>query len=373
MNLQRRTHPGAGLTTAVVLLCGIVSGAAMAAGNRQAPKAQGIPLVGTVPTPSTPAIPTIPGVATPTTRGPGAVTRVATPSSVKVLQRETAVPATPPAVLDDALVLRPETPYERTKAEPTQPKGLTSTEVVPAAASEPSLATGKPFAGLNLSGLGLFLMALLGGAGFLAYRKKKDDVQMAGDLTLEVASTIRIGAKWQVSLVRVPGRILVVGATERGLELLTELYPEGDDEVMDDLLSVASAAPSPQGHTPQQVLSKPSRLPEDHPADVFDPLADISPKYGNDTHTAGTYARQPRRTATTPPATQQAAAPAPPTHAGPDTMQGHDDAFLDAVLDRLSKARPAVVRHTTQPAPRVDERAALRAQVKQYRRGPTRL
>ncbi|MGB0588293.1 MAG: flagellar biosynthetic protein FliO [Myxococcota bacterium] len=370
MNLQRRTHPGAGLTTAVVLLCGIVSGAAMAAGNRQAPAAQGTPHVGTVPTPSTPHIPGIPGVSAPMTTGQGAVTRVATPPSVQMLQRQATVPAKPaaqPAPSDDALVLRPETSYERKTAEPRQAAAVPAAAEAAAGDAEPSLATGKPFAGLNLSGLGLFMMALLGGAGFLAYRKKQDDIQQAGDLTLEVASTIRIGAKWQVSLVRVPGRILVVGATERGLELLTELYPEGDDEVMDDLLATASAAPAPQVQPSQPVLSKPSRLPEGQSVDAFDPLADISPRYGNETRSAGTYARQPRRPATTPAPTTATPEPTP------TTAQGHDDAFLDAVLDRLSKARPAVVRHTTKPAPRVDERTALRAQVKQYRRGPTRL
>ena len=375
MNLQRPTHPGAGLTTAVVLLCGIVSGAAMAAGNRQAPKAQGSVQVGQVPTPATPTIPGIPGVSAPMTHGPGTATRVAAPASVEMLKRKATVPAAPtqPAPVDDALVLRPETPYER-KAPETPAAATQALNEVPAVTStEPSLASGKPFAGLNLGGLGLFMFALLGGAGFLAYRKKQEDIQQDGDLTLEVASTIRIGAKWQVSLVRVPGRILVVGATERGLELLTELYPEGDEEVMDDLLMTANAAPTIPVQTPQPVLSKPSRLPEDPSADAFDPLADISPRYGNETRSAGTYSRQPRRASTTSPATAQAAAPMTTAQKTAGAGQGHDDAFLDAVLDRLSKARPAVVRHTTKPAPRVDERAALRAQVKQYRRGPTRL
>jgi flagellar biogenesis protein FliO len=373
MNLQRRTHPGAGLTTAVVLLCGIVSGAAMAAGNQRAPAVQGTPQVGVVPTPSIPGIPSVPGIQQPTTQGPGSVTRVATPTSVQMLQRQAAVPVKSveqPATLDDALVLRPETPYERKTARSEVP--AVPLEAAQGSEDDPSLGTGNPLAGLNLGGLGLFMFALLGGAGFLAYRKRQDEVQQAGDLILEVASTIRIGAKWQISLVRVPGRILVVGATERGLELLTELYPEGDEEVMDDLLSTVSGAPNAQLLAPQPTLSRPAGSPEPAPADAFDPLADISPRYDHNAGAPATYARQTRRPAAAPTATQQVQASGPP-QADPSALHGHDDAFLDAVLDRLSKARPAVIRHTTKPAPRVDERAALRAQVKQYRRGPTRL
>ena len=362
MNLQRPSHPGAGLTTAVVLLCGIISGAAMAAGNRQAAPQNAVAHVEAVPTPS---VPTVPGVNT--VPSPEAVTsrEVTQVANVSTLRSHAEVPeaADAPMKLDDVLVLRRETTYTP-KKEATQPEAPEAH----AADDTPVLATSKPFAGMNFTGLGLFMMALLGGAGLLAYRKKQEDLAQGNDLTLEVASTIRVGAKWQISLIRVPGRILVVGATERGLELLTELYPEGDEEAMEELLDQAQTLPSQAIQHPGNlpVLTKPSRLAEDSPADVFDPLADISPRY-DDTRSAGTYARQPRRPSTTP------AREPLGSSTSSDAAQGHDDAFLDAVLDRLSKARPAVIRHTTKPAPRVDERAALRAQVKQYRRGPTRL
>lgn len=359
MNLRRLNHPGAGLTTAVVLLCGVVSGAAMAAGNRHVID---VPTSTQVAAVETPTLPGIPSVQTPRAQ---AVAKVSPPQSVRALQAEAKVPASAEATsasLDDALVLRPETPYTSKKAQ-AQPEPSAQVD----AEATPAIASGKPFAGMNPSGLGIFMMLLLGGAGFLAYRKRQDEGAQDGDLTLEVASTIRIGAKWQVSLLRVPGRILVVGATERGLELLTELYPEGDAGGMDELLQDVQPLHAPAPQT-QPVLSAPDRGNEDSPADAFDPLADISPRYG-DTRSAGTYNRQPRRPATSP---ATLSAQVQPRKQSADA-QGHDDAFLDAVLDRLSKARPAVIRHTTKPAPRVDERAALRAQVKQYRRGPTRL
>ena len=367
MNLQRRNHPGAGLTTAVVLLCGIISGAAMAAGNKEATPQGQRAHVEAVPTPSIPGIPALKEVPRPQAQGAASVMQIPQPADVNTLRSSAKVPAKKaeePMKLDDVLVLRRDTPYPSKKKVEEVP----APQAAQAEEEAPVLATSKPFAGINFGGLGLFMMALLGAAGFLAYRKKQDEISQAGDLTLEVASTIRVGAKWQVSLIRVPGRVLVVGATERGLELLTELYPEGDEEAMEELLDHAQSATHPTIQHPgtQPVLAEPSRLAEDSPADAFDPLADISPRYG-DARSAGTYARQPRRPATTP------ATPEMKMPTASESPQGHDDAFLDAVLDRLSKARPAVIRHTTKPAPRVDERAALRAQVKQYRRGPTRL
>ena len=363
MNLLRRTHPGAGMTTAVVLLCGIVSGAALAANNQ---KAQAAPTVQNPKAPTGPGVPTIPGVNKPAVTSPHSVTQVQAPSSVTSVAQPARpqIPGLAQATQEDALVLRPDTAYERQTAQsPLGAQPLLTKED-----EAPVLAASKPFTGMNVGGLGLFMMALLGGAGFLAYRKKQDQLVHGGDLTLEVASTIRVGAKWHVSLVRVPGRMLVVGSTERGLELLTELYPEGDEEAMEDLLTAVSAQPTQTAPVSRPVHSQPSQVREDAPADVFDPLADISPRY-DDTRLAGTYNRPPRRSVDTTPRAQ--AAPSPQSSPAPG--QGHDDAFLDAVLDRLSKARPAVIRHTTKPAPRVDERAALRAQVKQYRRGPTRL
>ena len=189
MNLQRRNHPGAGLTTAVVLLCGVVSGAAMAAGNRHALSDHTGTQVAAVETPSIPGIPGVPRVEAPRAKAPSMVAEVAQPEDVRALRAQTAVPARPAhheSALDDALVLRPETRYVR--------KGDSEATNAPAtqdAEAAPAIATGKPFAGMNPSGLGIFMMLLLGGAGFLAYRKRQDEVALAGDLTLEVASTIR--------------------------------------------------------------------------------------------------------------------------------------------------------------------------------------
>jgi flagellar biogenesis protein FliO len=355
MNLLRLTHPGAGLTTAVVLLCGIVSGAAMAAGNpgQQQPTSA----LGAVPTPSHPtvaAIPAIPGVPTPHAQALGSATHVPRPQAVQTPPLSPSEASARP-VDDDALVLRPKSRYDRKM--PQQPAEAPAVAEAPQAI--PSLVEAKPFGGLNINALGLILFVLLGVAGFLAYRKKHEETASATDLTLEVASTIRVGSRWQVSLVRVPGRMLVVGSTDKGLELLTELYPDADEEAVDELLANASSYQMPT--TTQERPTRPEVEPPTQraPVDAFDLLADVSPRFDTPP-SSGTYGRPARRQA----------APTPPPQS---SKPGHDDAFLDAVLDRLSKARPAVVRHTPSATPQVDERAALRAQIKQYRRGPTRL
>ena len=117
MNLQRLNHPGAGLTTAVVLLCGVVSGAAMAAGNRHAID---VPPPAQVAAVETPSIPGIPGIQTPRTKSiPG----VPQPQGVHSLSTHAEVPVkqvTKTEALDDALVLRPETPYVSKNAKAIQ-------------------------------------------------------------------------------------------------------------------------------------------------------------------------------------------------------------------------------------------------------------
>lgn len=360
MNLLRRTHPGASLTTGVVLMCGIVSGAALAAGNRPGELRPMTSTLGTIPSPATPTvggIPGIPAVPNPTVRLPWMRQDVPAPQPVAA---PTQAAGAEVQIIEDALVLRPETKYERSTLRPVVP-----TEPAAVVEEAPlSLASGKPLGGLNMNGLVLFMLAMLGGVGFFTYRKKREQLIANPNLTLEVASTIRVGNRWQVSLVRVPGKILVVGSTDKGLELLTELYTDGDEDAMDDLLAMAShPEPQPSGRTqaaPMPVAATaPATAEGADGADVFDALADVSPRY-DAPPSGGVYGRPGRR---------QAAAPEPT----PSAKAGHDDVFLDAVLERLQNARPAVIRQATTPTPRVDERAALRAQAKQYRRGPTRL
>ena len=68
-------------------------------------------------------------------------------------------------------------------------------------------------------------MALLGCAAFGALvlmRKKKSNL-VGGRPAMELVESIRVGAKHQISLVRVPGATLVLGVTEKGISTLAEL------------------------------------------------------------------------------------------------------------------------------------------------------
>lgn len=76
-------------------------------------------------------------------------------------------------------------------------------------------------------------LALLAGVTAWLKRRTTKTATMAG-LRIETISTTRLGGKHAVSLIKVGGRVLVVGQGEKGLTLLTEL----DDE------EAAPAAPS---------------------------------------------------------------------------------------------------------------------------------
>lgn len=114
-------------------------------------------------------------------------------------------------------------PSERTGVAPGTPLRLLDSK---APANAPARSSG--------GGLlrGLAMMALLG-AGvaalwFLRKKGAKGGGKRAPDL--ELLGSLRVGGRWQVSLVRVPGKTLVLGATDKGLTLLATLG-EGDDAV----------------------------------------------------------------------------------------------------------------------------------------------
>ena len=83
--------------------------------------------------------------------------------------------------------------------------------------------------GVSLTGLALASL-LLGAAALLAWwlQKRTTAKRLGGgvDTSIEVLSSARIAGRYQISLVRVPGAILVLGVSDKGLTLLTELSPE---------------------------------------------------------------------------------------------------------------------------------------------------
>lgn len=68
------------------------------------------------------------------------------------------------------------------------------------------------------------LFVLIGGAvAWLILRRRQSGPGASGDKAIALVGSVRVAGRWQVALVRVPGKTLVVGATDKGLSLLSEL------------------------------------------------------------------------------------------------------------------------------------------------------
>lgn len=208
--------------------------------------------------------------------------------------------------------------------------------------------TGAPPVDMARSLRNLLLLAGvlgLGGAVFVYLRDRRGGRRAERANPLELIASVRLGGKWPVSLVRVPGRILVIGATDSGIALLAELDDDLDDEVVADADGGSDDLRRPSRHGEFDEYEPARRGPATRP-DVFE---------GEEQ----TYGRPPRRSAAaTAPARRTVNAPAP-----------EDDPFLEQLLGRLAENRSAVMRATA-PA---DERAALRERMQTLRRGPTAL
>jgi flagellar biogenesis protein FliO len=68
-------------------------------------------------------------------------------------------------------------------------------------------------------------LILLGGAAFgtMVLLRRRQTTSDPSRPVIEVLHSARIGGKWQVSLVRVPGKTLVLGVTDKGLSTLSEI------------------------------------------------------------------------------------------------------------------------------------------------------
>ena len=95
---------------------------------------------------------------------------------------------------------------------------------------EPELAGAVPLGKKSSGGergiLSLLAMGLLGVGAFVTLmllKKKRKGSPEEEALKMAVLQTIRVGAKHQISMIRVPGATLVVGLTEKGIETLAEL------------------------------------------------------------------------------------------------------------------------------------------------------
>jgi len=165
------------------------------------------------------------------------------------------------------------------------------------------------------------IILLIAGAAAFYFMKKGAPKAAAGkrnDNKLELLHSIRVGGRWQVALVRVPGKTLVLGATEKGLSLLTAL--DLDESIDEDPLDVLAP--------PRTGISVPAGRPRPEAS-----------------------ARAPHQSATPPP--REGRAPTTP----------HPDAFLGKLLDELNGA-PSPVRER----PLTPSAEALRQRLERFQR-----
>lgn len=98
----------------------------------------------------------------------------------------------------------------------------------------------------------LALLVACGGAVFFM-RSKAPSGGKKTDKSLKVLSTVRVAGRWQVALVRVPGKTLVLGASEKGLSLLTSLEDDDDLDVAPaDAIAFATDMPVLDTYTPER-------------------------------------------------------------------------------------------------------------------------
>lgn len=132
----------------------------------------------------------------------------------------------------------------------------------PNAAGAPTATTASSSSGSSLRVM--LMVAFLVGAPVVWYLTRKR--QVAGKAgpgkSLTLLGSLKVAGRWQVALVKVPGKTLVLGATDKGLSLLTEV----DDDALDDDRSDDLAA-----HVrPDDTVSLSSRAP--HSRVATDPL-----------------------------------------------------------------------------------------------------
>ncbi len=101
--------------------------------------------------------------------------------------------------------------------------------------------------------IGVLLLGLMGVAFWLKRRMVKKS-PWADTATIETLATHRVGPKHSVSLIRVPGRVLVVGIGDKGMTLLTEL----DESELSGGSGAVSGGELPQ--SPQSFVERLSRM-----------------------------------------------------------------------------------------------------------------
>jgi flagellar biogenesis protein FliO len=98
-----------------------------------------------------------------------------------------------------------------------------------ALAEAPAQLTAAPASasGDSVESIVMILAVMMGGIFALAQLRKKRATQPPSDgPELRLIGHVRVAGRWQVALVRVPGRTLVLGSSDKGLTLLATLADE---------------------------------------------------------------------------------------------------------------------------------------------------
>ncbi len=210
-------------------------------------------------------------------------------------------------------------------APPAAPAQLLPEPAPAAAPSEPSIvfrdatpvasSADAPAPAFDARAIVVALILLLAAVAAWWLGRRRERPGTLASPRLRVLSSLRLGGKWQVSLVQVPGGLLVVGATDKGVTLLTELGPA------------------------------PNEVPEPDILDMTPPLPPLEPDAGDDDDPFL------------------------------ERLLGRMSDARPAALgnDPLSYPRTRVSPPPIARAAGADERAALRHRIRQYQRGPTQL
>lgn len=174
-------------------------------------------------------------------KNPGAEPPVATKASVEATAADAAV-ASPPQAKPSDSTHAPGEKLATSESGAAVPPGESGEKIVYRDTPRDNRA-----AGLNMKNiLALLLLAsVAGGAMYYAKRKQKVAGPLKQSRTMSLVDTLRLGGRYSISLVHVPGRLLVIGSSEKGMNLLTEMT---EQEV---LSGEASQAGSNQPAPPQ--------------------------------------------------------------------------------------------------------------------------
>jgi len=111
----------------------------------------------------------------------------------------------------------------------TPPNQQTPSQAVPGSAIEGSSGGARIVIMTTvLAGLGL---------AFMLMRKRQADKRTKTAPAISLVGQLRVAGRWQVALVKVPGKTLVLGTTDKGLSLLSTLE-DGDVEAQAELAAL---------------------------------------------------------------------------------------------------------------------------------------